>query len=69
MVAAGERSGRLSEVLETMVDASEEDLDGIVKRTTSLLEPAMIVLLGLLVGFIALAMLMPIFGMSRVVSG
>ena len=69
MVAAGERSGRLSEVLETMADASEEDLDGIVKRTTSLLEPAMIVLLGLLVGFIALAMLMPIFGMSRVVNG
>lgn len=69
MVAAGERSGRLSEVLETMADASEEDLDVVVKRTTSLLEPAMIVLLGLIVGFIALAMLMPIFGMSRVVSG
>ena len=69
MVAAGERSGRLAEVLETMADASEEDLDGIVKRTTSLLEPAMIVLLGLIVGFIALAMLMPIFGMSRVVTG
>ena len=69
MVAAGERSGRLPEVLETMADASEEDLDLVVKRTTSLLEPAMIVLLGLIVGFIALAMLMPIFGMSRVVSG
>ena len=69
MVAAGERSGRLSDVLETMADASEEDLDVVVKRTTSLLEPAMIVLLGLIVGFIALAMLMPIFGMSKVVSG
>ena len=69
MVAAGERSGRLSEVLETTADATEEDLDAIVKRATSLIEPAMIVTLGLVVGFIALAMLLPIFGMSQVVSG
>ena len=69
MVAAGERSGRLSEVLETTADATEEDLDAIVKRATSLIEPAMIVSLGLVVGFIALAMLLPIFGMSQVVSG
>ena len=69
MVAAGERSGRLSEVLETTADATEEDLDAIVKRATSLIEPAMIVSLGLVIGFIALAMLLPIFGMSQVVSG
>ena len=69
MVAAGERSGRLSEVLETTADATEEDLDAVVKRATSLIEPAMIVTLGLLIGFIALAMLLPIFGMSQVVSG
>ena len=49
--------------------AAEEDLDAIVKRATSLIEPAMIVTLGLVVGFIALAMLLPIFGMSQVVSG
>lgn len=69
MVAAGERSGRLAEVLETTADATEEDLDAIVKRVTALIEPAMIVSLGLVIGFIALAMLLPIFGMSQVVSG
>ena len=56
-------------MLETTADATEEDLDAIVKRATSLIEPAMIVSLGLVIGFIALAMLLPIFGMSQVVSG
>ena len=69
MVSAGERSGRLPEVLVTIADCSEEDLEATVKRTTSLIEPALIVVLGLLVGLIALAMLLPVFGMSRVVAG
>lgn len=69
MVSAGERSGRLPEVLVTIADCSEEDLEATVKRTTSLIEPALIIVLGLLVGLIALAMLLPVFGMSRVVAG
>ena len=69
MVAAGERSGRLPEVLGTIADCAEEDLETTVKRTTSLLEPVMIVVLGMFVGLIALAMLLPVFGMSRVVAG
>ena len=69
MVSAGERSGRLPEVLETIADCAEEDLETTVVRTTSLIEPVMIVVLGLFVGLIALAMLLPVFGMSRVVTG
>lgn len=69
MISAGERSGRLPEVLITIADCSEEDLEATVKRTTSLIEPAMIVALGLVVGVIALAMLLPVFGMSGMVSG
>jgi type II secretory pathway component PulF len=68
MISAGERSGRLPEVLVTIADCSEEDLETTVKRTTSLIEPAMIVTLGLVVGLIALAMLLPVFGMSGMVS-
>ena len=69
MISAGERSGRLPEVLVTIADCTEEDLESTVKRTTSLIEPAMIVALGLVVGMIALAMLLPVFGMSSMVSG
>lgn len=69
MISAGERSGRLPEVLVTIADCSEEDLETTVKRTTSLIEPALIVALGLVVGVIALAMLLPVFGMSRVATG
>lgn len=69
MISAGERSGRLPEVLATVADCCEEGLEATVKRTTSLIEPALIVGLGLVVGLIALAMLLPVFGMSRVVSG
>ena len=68
MISAGERSGRLPEVLVTIADCSEEDLETTVKRTTSLIEPALIVVLGLVVGIIALAMLLPVFGMSQVAS-
>lgn len=69
MISAGERSGRLPEVLSTIADCAEEDLEATVKRTTSLIEPVMIIVLGLFVGLIALAMLLPVFGMSRVVAG
>ena len=67
MVAAGERSGRLPEVMEKVADASEEELDVAVKRFTTLLEPMMIIFMGLLVGAVAIALLLPIFKMSSIV--
>ena len=65
MIASGEKSGRLAEVLEHAANAAEEELDIAVKGTTSLVEPIMIVGMGLVVGGIASAMLLPIFNMSR----
>jgi type IV pilus assembly protein PilC len=65
MIASGEKSGRLSEVLEAASAAAEEDLDIAVKSTTSLVEPIMIVGMGAVVGGIASAMLLPIFNMSK----
>ena len=65
MIASGEKSGRLSEVLEAASAAAEEDLDIAVKSTTSLVEPIMIVGMGAVVGGIAAAMLLPIFNMSK----
>ena len=67
MIASGEKSGRLSEVLEHAAAAAEEDLDIAVKSTTSLVEPLMIVGMGAVVGGIASAMLLPIFNMSKAI--
>ena len=65
MIASGEKSGRLSEVLEHAATAAEDELDIAVKSTTSLVEPIMIVGMGAVVGGIASAMLLPIFNMSK----
>ncbi len=65
MFNAGERSGRLPEVLGNIAIYAEEDLEIAIKSTTSMIEPIMIVGMGLLVGGIASAMLLPIFQMSK----
>jgi type IV pilus assembly protein PilC len=51
--------------LEHAATAAEDDLDIAVKSTTSMVEPIMIVGMGLVVGGIASAMLLPIFNMSK----
>ena len=53
--------------MEKVADASEEELDVAIKRCTSLLEPIMIVFMGLLVGAVAIALLLPIFRMSSII--
>ena len=69
MISAGEESGKLGDVLEEISEYYDRVLRDAVKTFTSLLEPAMIVLMGGIVGFIAMAIILPIFKMSAVVSG
>jgi general secretion pathway protein F len=64
MIAVGERTGQLEQMLENVSQAYEADVDTRVMALTSLLEPAMIVLLGGVVGFIALSILMPLIQMN-----
>ncbi|MDP6542022.1 MAG: type II secretion system F family protein [Phycisphaerales bacterium] len=68
MIDAGEESGRLGDVLQEVADYYDRVLRDAVKTFTSLLEPTMIVLMGGVVGFIAMAIILPIFKMSAVVS-
>ena len=67
MVAAGERSGRLPEVLERVADAADEDLEVAVKRVGIVLEPAAILVLGSVIGLVAIALLLPVFKMGSTV--
>jgi type IV pilus assembly protein PilC len=69
MISAGEESGKLGDVLEEISEYYDRVLRDAVKTFTSLLEPAMIVFMGGIVGFIAMAIILPIFKMSAVVSG
>ena len=68
MVAAGERSGRLPEVLGRAADFAEEDLETALKQATSLLEPVLVLLFGSVLGVVAIALLLPLFNVSREVS-
>jgi general secretion pathway protein F len=67
MIAIGEKSGQLEQMLENVSRAYESDVETRVQALTSLLEPMMIVLLGGVVGFIALAILMPLIQMNQLV--
>jgi general secretion pathway protein F len=67
MIAVGEKSGQLEQMLDNVSRAYEADVETRVAALTSLLEPLMIVVLGGVVGFIAMAILMPLVQMNQLV--
>ncbi|MFK7790806.1 MAG: type II secretion system F family protein [Phycisphaeraceae bacterium] len=69
MIFAGEKSGRLGDVMYKVADYTEEEFDEQVKQATNYIEPAMVVTLGAIIGFVAIALLLPIFQVSSVASG
>ena len=67
MIAVGERSGQLEQMLENVSRAYEADVETRVAALTSLLEPLMILVMGGVVGFIAMAILMPMIQVNELV--
>lgn len=67
MVGVGEESGSLDELLLKVSEAFEAQVEASVATLTSLLEPLMILAMGVAVGFVVLAILLPIFEMSQLV--
>ena len=61
MVGVGEETGALDSMLSKIADFYEDQVDAAVKQLTSILEPIMIILVGLIVGFIVISMYMPLF--------
>ncbi len=68
MIAAGEKTGQLEAVMNRVAGFCEDELELSIKTVTSLIEPLMIIIMGVMVGGIAMALLLPIFSMSRVVA-
>jgi type IV pilus assembly protein PilC len=69
MIISGENSGAMGEVLKDVSEYYARELKAAIKTVTSMIEPIMIVLMGFLVGFIAMSIILPIFKMSSVVAG
>lgn len=61
MVRAAEKGGRLGAVMDKLAEFTERDFDDSVKKATEMIEPAMVVVMGGLIGFVAISMLLPIF--------
>jgi len=67
MIAVGEESGSLERALFKVADAYDNEIDRTLKIITSLLEPVLILTMGLIVGFIVISMLLPIFQLNLMV--
>ena len=67
MIAVGEQTGGLDEMLSKIADFYDEEVDAAVEALLSLMEPVMIVALGVIVGGMIVAMYLPIFGMISAV--
>ncbi|MFZ3137882.1 MAG: type II secretion system F family protein [Thermodesulfovibrionales bacterium] len=67
LISTGEKSGQLIEILKNAADSYEEEFSRRVQKALSLLEPAMVLFMGFIVGLIVLAVLLPIFQLNQLV--
>ena len=66
MIGVGEETGRLDEMLIKVAETFEDNVQKAVKRTVSLLEPLIILIMGVVVGFIVISMLLAIFSINEI---
>jgi len=69
MVTAGEQTGKIDAMLERISDFLDEEIETTLSGLTSLIEPILIVFLGVTVGGIAICMFLPIFKMTEIING
>lgn len=68
-IKSGEQSGQMGPLLLSIAEFLDEDNEVVLKSLTSILEPAILIVLGLLVGFVALSMFMPLFDLTAMTQG
>jgi type IV pilus assembly protein PilC len=69
MISVGESTGALDAMLEKIADFYDEEVDQAVENLTAMIEPVMIIFLGIVVGGLIIAMYLPIFEMAGAVGG
>ena len=67
MLQAGEKTGKVDEMMDNIADFYDDEIETMLSGLTSLLEPLLMVFLGIVIGGIVLAMFLPIFKLSEVV--
>ena len=63
MIEVGEESGSLDEILEKTAAFYDEELEAAMQKLTTMIEPLMIVVMAVMIGFIVIAMILPMFDM------
>ncbi|MEI8351530.1 MAG: type II secretion system F family protein [bacterium] len=67
MLSAGEKTGKVDEMLESVADTFDDEVEAMLASLTSLLEPLLMVFLGVVIGGIVICMFLPIFKMTEVI--
>jgi type IV pilus assembly protein PilC len=68
MLQAGEKTGKVDEMMQNIADYYDDEIETMLAGLTSLLEPLLIVFLGVVIGGLVLCMFLPIFKMSEIVN-
>jgi general secretion pathway protein F len=67
MISVGEQSGELEAMLNKIADTHEREVESHIMALTSMLEPVMILVMGMIVGFVVISILLPIFEMNQMI--
>jgi len=68
-IRSGERSGQVGPLLMSIADFLDEENEVVVKSLTSIIEPVILVIMGMLVGLVTMSMFMPLFDLTSMMSG
>ena len=69
MVSTGEKTGAIPEVLNKMADYYDAEVASAISNLLTLMEPLLIVVMAVIVGFVIMGLMLPTFQMSSLVSG
>ena len=64
MMAVGEETGKFSEMLARLADFFEEDVSQSTKTLSTIIEPALMIIMGVVVGFFAISMIQPLYSLT-----
>jgi len=66
---SGEQTGQMSTLLISIADYLDEENEVVVRSLTSIIEPVILIVLGVMVGFVAISMFLPLFDLTATTSG
>ncbi len=65
MISIGEETGNVESILEQLAEHYEQEIDDTMKNISSIIEPLLLIVIGVVVGFLAMALIMPIYNIGQ----